>query len=321
MSEHRGRGWVAALAAMALVTAAAVVGYVAAPFDPAPNVEADTGAPDVVDAEHRIVAVDDDGALVILDDRDGTLSEIVRPGVEGELAGLDVTAGHEAAYVEREDGTIDLVRLKTGEAERHSSGHALALGPIAFPQLPRTVERPKVEQMATVQTSTGDETIVVENLTTGARQHIEGDGDGPIERIDHVSLSPFQNRLFGVANDGTALFRIDVDRAESLSQATVVEAPDDVARYGHITPFGDTIAAIVERDGGATELVEIDRRTLEPSDVLLTSDDDGALRSVDADAEATSLLVTTEDGTLLEWTPALGGEPRQLASGIALAVW
>lgn len=319
MSKHPEAGWIVMLLAMVLVTVLATVGYFAAPFDPAPNAEADTGDPGTIAAEHRIVGLRDDGAIVILDDRDGSLSEIVTPDAGGEVSDLVVGADLEAAFLGRPDGTIDLLRIKTGLAERHSSGRAVTVGPIAFPQLPRTVDRPAVEQMARVEPA-GVAAIVVENITTGAEHRIERDDRGSVAEIEDLALSPFQNRLFGIADGGTALFRLEVDRAESLSQATVADAPDDVTRYLDITPLGDAVAAIVERPSGGTELVVVDRRTLEPTDVLFVAED-ARLRSVDADATATSVLLTTGDGSLLELSPASGDGPRQLASGIVLAVW
>ncbi len=319
--EQEGRGWILVLAGMVLLTVAAVVAFELAPFDPPPNERADTGTPGVVRAEYRIVALQDDGSLVILDDRTGEVSEVVRREDAGSVSVLDTTASHKSAYLTFDNGAIDLVHLKSGEEVHHDTGRATTIGPIAFPQLPRTVPRPAAEQMAFVTDGDGGDQVTVENLTTGGEHVIEAAG-GALASIDDLVLSPFENRLFGIADDGHTLFRLDTDRSDSLDQAATAGAPADVERYVDATPHADTIAAIVQRADGSTDLVEIDRETLEPTEVLYDAPPDGErFRSVDADEKATTFLLVTEDGRLLRFAPSKDSEPQALADGVDRAVW
>lgn len=320
--REEGRGWIAVLAAMVVLTAGALVAYLLAPYDPSPNERADTGTPGTVDADHRVIAVQADGALVILDERTGERSEIVTPRTEGTVTVLQTTADLHAAYVVRDDASIELIRLRTGDSTPFDTGRAATIGPIAFPQLDRTVPRPRAEQIAFVSSLEGREAITVENLTTGSEHTIEPAPDGRVRGIVDLALSPFENQLFGVSDDGLALFRLDADLVDSLEQADAVDAPAAVERYVDITPYRDAVAAIVERSDGSTDLVEIDPGTLRPTAVLHETGPEGPrLRMIDADAKATSLLIVTENDRLLAFTPSKDEAPRPLADGVARAVW
>jgi hypothetical protein len=320
--EGEGRGWIVVLVAMGMLTAGLTAAYVAAPFDPPPG-HADTGGPDLVDPKHRIAAVTDDGLLVVIDARDGSVAEAVRTGHQIDPVDLEIGTDRETAYtVSAPDGAIDAVRLRTGHHQRRATGRAISLGLISFPQLPRTVERPDVEQLAYVdQGGRGIDAIVLENLTTGEHRRLEAaSDDAPFGRIDDLVLSPFDNWLFGIADGGTVLFRLDTERVEILEEAVVARSLRGIERFVDATPFADGVAAIVETGGGDTAVVVIDRQTLDPVEVLLEDAPD-RLTAIDADVAANRLLVVTEAGDLLRLSADHGWEPQLLAEDVRLAAW
>lgn len=313
-----GQGWVLSLGAMVLVTVACTVGYLAAPFDPPPNREADTGAPGVVAPEQRVVAVRDDGAVVLLDHRTGQVSEVVRPDGLGQARGLAVGGSREAAYAADGDDRIVLLRLRSGEETTHSSGRAVALGRLHHPNLARTTEVPEVEQLAHVAGAEGD-ALVVENLVTGERHHMGArTDDPPFEEIGDLTWSPFANRLYGIGDGGRTLFRIDTDRARALEDA--VDVDRDAGRWRSVAALGDGLAAVEERADG-TRLVRVDVGSFETVEVLLATDRLPELRWVTSDASGRRLLLGTGEGRLLRWEPASEPEPTELAEDILLADW
>lgn len=307
---------------MVALTATATVAYVAAPFDASPNERADTGRPGMVEPAHRIVAVRADGSLAVLDAEDGGLSEVVVPAPGTGIDAIEAGSDREAAYVVRPGETIDLIRLKTGTDERWADGRSVSLGPVAFPQLARTTPRPEVERLAFVVPGEDGDEIIVENHTTGDRRRIDAAGPGgrPFTTIDDLVLSPVGNRLFGVADGGTTVFRIDLDRMSTLSQAVTSTVPEG-GRIIDATAFGDGLAAVVRSPAGDAALVEIERRSLTPGQLLLSEDATTDLRTVDADARAAGLLLVTGDSQLLVLEPAIDDAPRLLADGVRLAAW
>ena len=324
-----GRGWMVVLVAMVLLTVGCLVGYLAAPFEPAPAARAERTGPGVVPAEQRIVAVTDDGALVVLDEGDGTLSETVVPEGMGDVTELEVGGDHEVAYVGRGDDagserpSIGLVRLRTGEEERTAEGRVPAVGPVSFPQLDVNVERPELEQMAFVSTQDGIDVVVVENLVTGSRTTIgpRSTGDPPFGPIDDLVWSPSDNRLFGIADGGRVLFWLDADRARSLDEAVVSEPLPDGARWVDATSYGDGLAVVREAGDGRTEILEVGRRRLEPTGRSWSVASSVRLETVDSDPRTSALLATTAGGDLLRFSAAGDDEPVQLSGGIALAAW
>ncbi len=321
--ESSDRGWIAVLAVMVLVTAACAVGYFLAPFD-APLAEAaDTGTNGLVAARDRIVAVTEDGALVVLDRRDGSLSEtVLASGVPADTA-IDVGEKHEAAYVvgSGTDPVIRSVSVRTGKRKDLASGRLVSIGPIAFPTLARDIQRPAAEHMAWVTGHDGVDAIDVQNLVTGSTETIGARSqDPPFRSVDDLVWSPFENRLFGIADGGHQLFRLDADRATTLEEAVVADVPDGIDHWIDATPWGDGLAVIGQTSSGATKVVEIDRKTLAVVGTLYAPTDASALRTVDADSSATELLITTDAGTLLELTDT-HEVPTTLAQRIARAVW
>lgn len=216
-------------------------------------------------------------------------------------------------------GVVDLVRLRTGTTERLASGRTLSVGPIAFPQLSRTTRRPDVERLAHVVPGEGGDEIVVENLTTGDRRRLgpPAVGTRPFGAIDLV-LSPVGNRLFGVADGGTTLFRLDLDRMSELSQAVTSPVPG-AGRILDATAYGDGVAAVVQGSAGV-ELVEISR-DLQPAATLLDHDAAEGLERVDSDARAARMPLVTDRARLVLFDPADGARPRPLADRISLAAW
>lgn len=318
----RRRRWIITLVAMVALTAAATVAYLATPFSPAPNERADTGRPGIVEAGQRIAVVRTDGSVAVLDARDGALSEVVVPEPERSIGAIEVGSDRQAAYVVRSGEVIDLLRVETGTGERWADGRTLAIGPVAFPQLARTTPRPDVERLAFVVPGRDGDEIVVENHTTGDRRRIDASGPGerPFGTIDDLVLSPVGNRLFGVADRGTTVFRIDLDRMSTLSQAVISTVPEG-GRIVDATAFGDGLAAVVEDPAGDATLVEIERRGLTPGQLLLSGDTVADLRTIDADARAAGLLLVTRSGELLILRPAVDDEPQLIADGVRLAAW
>lgn len=308
----KGRGWIVVLVGVVLVTAACTVGYLAAPFDSPPNERGDTYARGSVEPAHRIVAVDDSGAIVLVADRSGEVSEFVTDELS-DITSIDVNAERKTTFVVA-SGQRHLVRLKTGESDAGPTAKALALGPIAFPRLARSTDRPDVERIASIEDREGPPVVMLENLETGGRQELD---DGDFATIDDVALSPLDNMLFGVADDNSTLFSLRIEESSSLKSAKSVEA--DGIRYRAITSFGTGLAALIEQGDGTIDLVSVDRRSLGPGDSLLDDTFDGVPRSIDADAEASEILIVTDDDQL--WALRADGSLDRLAEGIVLAAW
>ena len=326
MSEETSdRGWILVLVGMVVVTAACMIGYFLAPFD-APLAEAaDTGTNGLAPARDRIVAITEDGALVVLDRHDGSLSEtVLPPGRLDADTAVDVGEKHQSAYLVGSGDAADIrsVSVRSGKQKHLATGRLVTLGPIAFPTLARDIQRPAAEHMAWVTAHDGVDAIEVQNLVTGSTETIGARSqDPPFRSVDDLVWSPFENRLFGIAGDGHQLFRLDADRATTLEEAVVADVPDGIDHWIDATPWGDGLAVLAQTSDGATKIVEIDRKTLEPVGTLFTPTGSTTLRSIDADPSATALLVTTDDGTLLEVVPGSGDGPTTLAEGIARAVW
>lgn len=315
------RGWIAVLAMMAVLTAACIVGYLAAPFDPPPTDRVQRSAADVVSPEHRIVAIRDNGTLVLVDARDGEVSDVVVPdGMEGVLT-LDVGRSREAAYLGRDDGTVSVLRLRTGEEDALTNGHLPDVGPMSFPQLDADIERPEVEQLASVVSSGETDRISVENLTTGSRTVLGPEGrPPPFHEIDDLAWSPSENVLFGIADGGTVLFRIDADRAGSLHDAVVSDPLPDGDRWIDATAYGDGLAVIHRSAGGDTEIVEVDRR-LQRSSVIFRPESPITLTALDADESAAALLITAASGELLHLSSRASEASVLVACCVSRAAW
>lgn len=315
---RESRGWIIVLVAMVVLTAGCTVGYLAAPFETPPAERAGRSPGHTVAPEHRIAAVTEEGSLVLIDGRDGSPTETVVPDGMNEIADLELGSDRETAYISERSGppSIGLVRLRAGEDETLGNGAAVTVGPLSYPQLDRDIERPEVDQMAFVRRRDGTDHIVIENLVTGSRTVLgPRDGSSPFRTIDDLVWSPFDNRLFGIADGGRLLFRLDADRARTLDDAVVNEAAEGT-RWRDATPYGDGLAVIAE-SADRFEILEVERR-LEPVGVIL---DTGTtpLRGIDADSEAAVLLATTTAGELLRVDRR--GEPAVVTNGIRLAAW
>ncbi len=329
--ESSDRGWIAVLVVMVLITAGCVVGYFLAPFEAPPAKAADTAAPGLVAPEYRIAAITTDGALVVLDRRDGSVSEIVRrSGFDGTV--IDV--GHEvgAAYVSGTEPTTEIrsVSLRTGTVKHLATGGHVAVGPIAYPELDRNIERPAADQMAFVVRVDGQDAIEVQNLVTGSTARIAAaTADPRIQSIVDLAWSPLDNRLFGIADDGSLLFTLAADqvtaveeaRAPSLDEATTASPPGDIDRWVDGTAWGTTFAVIGRTSDGGSRIVEVDRKTLEPVDTLFDAPAGTELTTVTSDPTRSALLATTADGDLLEIHPSdtssgRDAEVTTLAKGI-----
>ena len=139
--------------------------------------------------------------------------------------------------------------------------------------------------------------------------------------MDDLAWSPFENRLFGVVDDGARLFTLEADRADSLDEAVTRDAPADVTRWVDATAWGDGLAVIAETTSGTYEVLEVGARDLKPTGTLFEPASGTELTGLDSNAASTKLLVTTASGDLLEVTPGTDQEPATLAHGILTAAW
>jgi hypothetical protein len=305
----------AAVAVTAAATAASVAVTAASPS------KDDSARPGLVPTGHRIVALTTEGATVVLDARTGRVSEVVDEGEEPLPQRLELSGAGHHAYVSPEGrSVIETVRLRTGEHRRRADGSAFCLGRRSFTDIARDIPRPEVDVLAYV---TGDGTrhaVVVENVTTGSRHRIgPASGGDAVRRIEDLAWSPFENRVFGVADRGRTLFVLDGIEARTLDEVRVRRAPGR-ARFVDITPLGDGLAAVVRRPGGRTQIVSIG------PDLAMGSPVAAGLRrpvAVDASPDAQDLLVVDRRGRLHAVTGAATPEARveTIADGLVRAAW
>lgn len=317
---RRDRGWIAVLGVLGVLVAGCTVAYLAAPFETPPAERVDRTSEHVVAPEHRIVAVRDDGSLQVIDARDGTVSETILGSGLADVEAVDTGHHRETAYVAA-GGSIRLIRLRTGDGETLARGRAPAVGPLAFPQIDPDIDRPEVDQLAFVRRRDGVDTVVVENLVTGSRSVLDaGGGDQPFSTIEGLTWGTGGNRLYGIADGGRVLFRIEADRADSLAAAVVSEPLPAGSRWVDLAA-GGTGAVGILATGERTALVEIDARRLAPGTALHRAPPSVELEAVEADPSAGQYLLTTASGELLRFAPDAGDGPTQLATGVVRAAW
>lgn len=325
--------WPWVLAAMVVLTGAATTLYLLAPFESPERVEVDRGLPGMAEPPRRIVAVREDGSLVVLDEESGALSEVVVEEFEGGGIPRSLALGgkQESAFVERRgrggEPTISIVILKTGKTEALTAGRAPAVGRMHHEALPRVRKGPEVELLAWAAPGNPEATIEVENRTTGATRvfGVDEPGHAPVTAIETLDWDPFSEAVYftGPGPDGSvALWRLDTERGRSLADAELVgPEPGSGAEWVEVASLLERLVVIERRAGEpGARLVTVDRRTGRRLGPLLDTPL-GNVVVVDADASHRRLLAVTDGGHLYRWNATTAEPPTLLVEGIVDAAW
>ena len=153
-------------------------------------------------------------------------------------------------------------------------------------------------------------------LVTGDGGSLEAVSDSaPFGDGEELAWRVFGNGLYGIAEGGRSVFRLDVDRARTTDEALVRPAEEE-ERWLDVTAYQDGLAAL-RRTAGGTEIVTLDGRSLEPVGRPVATPT--PFSAIDSDRAAERLLGTAETGVL--WTLDADDSWRRLADGVDEARW
>lgn len=285
-----------------------------------------TTAPDA--ATPRIVAVDGDGRLVVLDD-EGDIDRVLLEGIRVDdpaSNGIAVAQDRGEVFVTRpgEAGApTELIRVGLAGAgeETLADGSAPSVSPdgsqLAYVKL--------VERDGPLPAPA----LVVRNLDTGEERELARDAEPDFHFIADTAWTADGAQVAFVAGEiFTALYLVDA-RAGTLDDAERVgpDAREEGSSWSAVTAFGDDTLAVVEtccdvgdRVRWLVLAVNVAQRTVEGG--LLPAERTEASR-LDSPAGEQRLLYVTDihpgGGILHRWDGA--GAPEIVAEGIVVAAW